>query len=352
MLEYKIGNILTEDVEAIVNTVNCVGVMGRGIALQFKKAFPDNFKAYSAACKREEVKIGNMFVFQMNRSRYPHYVINFPTKRDWRSKSRIEDIEVGMQALVEEIRFRGIRSIALPPLGSGLGGLEWDQVRPVMEDALIDLENVRVVIFEPNQDFDAKSVFRDRKRARMTPGRAALIGLVHRYLESLLDPFVTLLEVHKLMYFMQVAGEQLDLEYKKRHYGPYAIKLRHVLNFMEGRMISGYADGGDEPRKQIELLPRAIDEASAFLRNHEETHARFDRVVDLIKGFESPFGLELLSTVHWVVIHEKVNTVEDVIDRTYAWNPRKKRFSPRQIKIAIDVLSNKGWIDEFSGSYT
>ena len=125
MIEFKTGNILTEDAEALVNTVNCVGFMGRGIALQFKKAFPDNFKSYSSACKRNEVQPGRMFVYATGQLAYPRYIINFPTKRHWRGKSRMEDIDAGLAALAEAIRSHNIQSIAIPPLGSGLGGLDW-----------------------------------------------------------------------------------------------------------------------------------------------------------------------------------------------------------------------------------
>ena len=149
MIEYKTGDILSENVEALVNTVNCVGVMGRGIALQFKKAFPENFKVYAKACKREEVQPGRIFVFEPGQLANPRYIFNFPTKRHWRGKSRIEDIELGLEALVKEIRARGVRSVAIPPLGSGLGGLDWNEVRPRIEKALAGIDDVRLIVFEP-----------------------------------------------------------------------------------------------------------------------------------------------------------------------------------------------------------
>lgn len=345
MIEYKSGDILAEDAEALVNTVNCVGVMGRGIALQFKNAFPENFEAYAAACKHEDVQPGEMFVFETNQLTNPRYIINFPTKRHWRGKSRMEDIDSGLHALAEEIRERNIRSIAIPPLGSGLGGLEWTQVRSRIEEALRGFDDLRIIIFEPTGAPEADKMVRNREVPDMTPGRAALIGLIHRYLSGLLDPFVTLLEIHKLMYFMQNAGEPLRLKYQKGAYGPYAENLRHVLRLVEGHMISGYADGGDAPDKQISLVPGAIEDAKRFLESNAETHARFDNVGDLVDGFESPFGLELLATVHWITDNEPVRSIADVIAHTYAWNERKKQFSPRQITLAVDVLSRKGWIN-------
>ncbi len=348
MIEYKSGDILAEDAEALVNTVNCVGIMGRGIALQFKNAFPDNFKVYADACKREKVQPGRMFVYETGQLTNPRYIINFPTKRHWRGKSRMEDIDSGLKALVQEIRDRNIRSIAIPPIGSGLGGLDWGDVRPRIEEALQGLNDLQVIIFEPKGAPEADMMVHKREVPEMTPGRAALVGLIYRYLGGLLDPYVTLLEVHKLMYFMQIAGEPLRLNYQKAPYGPYANNLRHVLQAIEGHLISGYADGGDAPDKQLELVPGAIQDARTFLGQSTETRARLDKVADLVEGFESPFGLELLATIHWVAKHESASTADEVIARTYAWNDRKKRFSPRQIALAVDVLSRKGWIEHVS----
>ncbi len=345
MIRYKSGNILEADAEALVNTVNCVGVMGRGIALQFKKAFPDNFKAYAAACKREEVLPGKMFITETGQLTNPRYVINFPTKRHWRGKSRMEDIDSGLAALVEEIRTRNIRSIAIPPLGSGLGGLQWHEVRQRIEDALRGFNDVEVIVFEPHGAPEAGRMVHNREVPNMTAGRAALVALMERYLRGLLDPFVTLLEVHKLMYFMQEAGEPLRLQYKQAPYGPYAENLRHVLHAIEGHLISGYADGGDDPDKQLQLVPGAIDDAKAFLESKSRTTINLDRVSDLVEGFETPFGLELLATVHWIVERDKTSSVDQVVEKTYAWNERKKQFSPRQIALAVNVLSAKGWIE-------
>ncbi len=180
---------------------------------------------------------------------------------------------------------------------------------------------------------------------KMTPGRAALVGLMNCYLRGLMDPFVTLLEVHKLMYFMQVAGEPLKLQFVKGPYGPYAENLRHVLNAIEGHLVSGYADSGDAPDKELEPVPGALDDAHAFLESAPETQARFERVSALIEGFESSFGLELLSTVHWIASEEKILDFDDIVNHTYAWSEGKKQFSRRQIRIAFDILSEKGWID-------
>lgn len=344
MIELTEGDILKADVEALVNTVNCVGVMGRGIALQFKKAFPDNFKAYAASCKRNELSPGRVLVHDLCRWVNPRYIINFPTKRHWKGTSRMEDIEAGLEVLVQEVRRLGIHSIAIPPLGCGLGGLEWEEVHPRIERALEVLPDIMVLLYEPKGAPSVEKMVKERRTPNMTVGRASLLGLMHRYLAGVMDPFISLLEIHKLMYFMQEAGEGLKLRYEKATYGPYAQNLRHVLSHIEGHFISGYGDAEDQPDKQIELLPKASARAETFLGNHPETRERFDRVADLIDGFETPFGMELLSTVHWVCTREGVSTLDKVLTQTYAWNERKRMFEEDHIRIAWEVLRDKGWL--------
>lgn len=340
-IELRTGDILKADAEAIVNTVNCVGIMGRGIALQFKKAFPANFRAYALACAEGEVQPGKMFIHDTGAFTNPRYIINFPTKRHWKGKSRIEDVESGLIALANEVRERGIKSIAIPPLGSGLGGLDWNDVRPRIEAALRDLPGVDVLIYEPN---GAPEVVRSRDVPNMTPGRAALVTLMHRYLQGLMDPFVTLIEVQKLMYFMQEAGQPLKLNYVKHHYGPYAPNLSHVLNKIEGHYVAGYQDGGDQPDKELTLVPGAIAEAEAALNIEPQAHENFNRVAALVDGFETPYGLELLATVHWVATREAADTPEKAVTRIHNWNDRKKAFTQRQVAIAFNTLKAKGWL--------
>ena len=343
MIEYTSGDILECEADALVNIVNCVGVMGHGIALQFKNAFPENFGAYAAACKRKAVQPGRMFVYETGQLAPPRFIVNFPSKRHWRGKSRIEDIEAGLSDLVRFIREKGIRSIAIPPLGSGLGGLDWNEVRPHIERALAGLADVQVLVFEPNGASAGGKMSHVREVPKMTAGRAALVEFIQRYLGGLLDPFVTLLEVHKLMYFMQEAGEPLWLKYVKGPYGPYAENLRHVLRAIEGYLIAGYADGGDAPDKPLLLVPGAVDEARGFLDQYAVSRARFERVTKLVEGFESPYGLELLATVHWVMSREDAGHHDSVARQVYEWNVRKQQFTSRQIAIAEERLKSQGW---------
>jgi O-acetyl-ADP-ribose deacetylase (regulator of RNase III) len=317
--------------------------MGRGIALQFKKRYPDNYDNYEVACKRGNVVPGKVFVYETNSLINPNFSINFPTKRHWRSASRMEDIETGLDDLVKVIRELKITSIAIPPLGCGLGGLCWNEVKSRMETAFMNVGDVDIEIFEPSGAPAAENMARNRDIPRMTNGRAALISLIQKYLDGLLDPIVTLLEIHKLMYFLQERGEVLRLQYNKAHYGPFALNLSHVLNAVEGHFLSGYADGGDNPSKQIQIVPGAGRDAATFLEQNPETCARIDSVAKLVDGFETPFGMELLSTVHWVV-KDKTMTICDIIAGTYEWSTAKKKFSERQIEIAVNRLVQEGWI--------
>jgi O-acetyl-ADP-ribose deacetylase (regulator of RNase III) len=344
MIGLKRGDILKQDAEALVNTVNCVGVMGRGVALQFRKAYPENYKAYREACTRKDIQPGRMFVFDLNRLVNPRLIINFPTKRHWKGKSRIEDIQAGLSDLVRVLRQYKVRSVAVPPLGCGLGGLDWRAVRPLIEESLGALPDLHVYLFEPSGAPPAKRMVNRTTMPKMTAGRAALLGLMHRYLGGLMDVSISLLEIHKLMYFLQEAGEPLRLRFAKGTYGPYAENLRHVLNAIEGHFTSGFGAGDDAPDTQIEILGDAARRAEAFLHDHPATQEHFERVSKLIAGFETPFGMELLATVHWVAQRDGAWGVDEAVERSYAWGERKRMFTAEQIRIAWKALAEHGWL--------
>ncbi len=344
MIRFSTGDLFDEDVEALVNAVNCVGVIGRGISLQFKERFPANFRAYASACHRDQVRPEIMFVFKTGQPNNPRYIINFPAKRHWNNESLIADIEAGLDSLADLIRARKITSIAVPPLGSGLGSLNWTEVRPRIERSLGDLKGVEIIVFEPHDQPSRVNAVPAKTTPTMTPGRAALIGLMDRFLRGLFEPYVTLLEIHELMYFMQCVGEQLNLRYVKGPYGPYAENLLQMLNAIDGHFISGYLDGGDDRFRKIEPKSEAVDRAKEVLDGSAITCAHFDKVVDLIEGFETDESLELLSTVHWVLVHEATRPIDKVIRKVHGWDDRKKRFSRGKIQLAADVLKNKGWL--------
>lgn len=349
MIKFTKGNLLQADVEAVVNTVNTVGVMGKGIALQFKKAYPANFTAYKKACDSGEIQPGEVFVFDLQALANPRYIINFPTKRHWRGKSKMEDIDSGLVSLVSEVKRLGIHSVAVPPLGCGLGGLSWSDVYARMETAFQALPEVTWMVYQPTGAPDSKEMPNRTKRPNMTKGRAAVLGLIDRYLVPGFAYSISLLEVQKLVYFLTVAGEHLNqVEFKKHHYGPYADVLRHVLEKMDGHFIQGYGDGQNTPETPIELDKKAAIEAERFLQAHPDTHARFNRVTELIEGFETPLGMELLSTVHWVATHDDKGTAhnpEQAMVKVQAWSPRKAKIMKSvQVRAAWDRLHSLGWI--------
>ena len=341
------GNLLEADVDALVNTVNTVGVMGKGIALQFKNAFPENFEAYRRACKRETVQLGEMFVFETGALGPPHWIINFPTKGHWRARSRLRDIESGLEALRATIREHKIRSIAVPPLGCGSGGLDWADVLPSILTRLDELD-AEVRIYPPGGAPAAAEMVVATKRPVLTPGKAALVAIVDRYTAAALS--TSLIEIQKLMYFLQESGEELRLRYKDHYFGPYADNLRHVLQALEGHHLRGYGDGSNPVAhaESIVVLEGATDEALAVLAENPDIACRMDRVLELVEGYESPFGLELLATVHWVATHARwgpEDAPEGVVARVQDWSPRKRRlFTPEHITAAHERLRRQGWL--------
>lgn len=347
MIKFVSGNILDAKVDALVNTVNTAGVMGKGLALQFKKAFPANYKAYEYAAKEGGIDVGKMFVFEAGGIVLPRYIINFPTKRHWRGASKLEYIEAGLRDLVDVIRDRKIRSVAVPPLGAGLGGLAWRDVRPLIERALGVLEDVDVQVFEPNGAPAPEAMRNANAKPKMTPGRAAVLALMNRYLVPGYDYRLSLLEVQKLAYFLQAAGEPLRLEYQPHLYGPYADNLRHVLHHIEGHYLRGFGDGKNNPETSLELVGDAAVEAEAFIESKADSQERLARVAKLIEGYETPFGMELLSTVHWVATHDTdaTGSPDEAVRAVHAWNSRKATtMKPQQIKAAWQHMHELGWM--------
>lgn len=282
----------------------------------------------------------------------PSYIINFPTKAHWRGKSKIEYIESGLDALVNQVKQLGLQSVSIPALGSGLGGLEWSQVNRVIENRLSKEPDIEWRIFPPQASPNAKQMVNKTQKPRMTIGRAAVLCLIDRYLNNGLDYELSLLEVQKLVYFLTAAGEPLNqVKFVKHHYGPYADVLRHVLNKMDGHFIRGYGDGQNKPETSIELFSDASEQAKAFVADNKDTLKRFEQVSDLVVGFESPYGMELLSTVHWVVTQELSDRQDDtdaIITAVHQWNKRKAQMTPVHICKALEVLRARGWLDRFA----
>ncbi len=343
MIEFRQGNLLEADAEALVNTVNCVGVMGKGIALQFKQAYPENFRRYERECKAGEIRLGQMFVFQTGLLSNPKFIVNFPTKQHWKGKSRLDDIRRGLVDLANVVRANSIVSIAIPPLGCGNGGLDWNDVFPLIQTALAELPQVRVLVYAPQPTPPADEMLVATKRPRLTRARALVILLIARYREH--GYRATKLEVQKLAYFLQVAGEPLKLRYVKDKFGPYADNLNHTLLNMEGHFIRGFGDRSSD--STIYPLPGAVDEANALLVADTEAQGRLERVSQLIEGFEDPYGMELLASLSWIA-KEDMHAAADPAAATellHAWNERKRSiFKPNHIIKAWQRLQQYEWL--------
>jgi O-acetyl-ADP-ribose deacetylase (regulator of RNase III) len=338
------GDLLKQhDVDAIVNTVNCVGIMGKGIALQFKKKWPANFKAYADACKAGLVKPGHLFIYHAGALVTPKYIINFPTKDHWRGSSRIEFIQDGLVDLVKQIQALGITSIAIPPLGCGNGGLEWQKVKPLIEQAFTAIPEVTVYLFEPSGTPPAIDMTVNSPRPKMTPGRAAILKVLDTYRE--LNYGLSKIEVQKLAYFLQEAGQDLRLQFVKHHYGPYADALRHALDKMDGHFIRGLGDGVVE--SEIAPVQDALLEAELYIEQSQKQDLLqyIAKVAELIEGFQSPYGMELLATVHWVATREQASNPAKAIAAIHTWNDRKRHLmKPAHIEVAWQQLVAQGWI--------
>ncbi len=320
MIEPGSGNLLASDAEALVNTVNTVGVMGKGIALQFRNAYPENFKAYAAACKRHEVVPGRMFVHETGvLGGSARFIINFPTKRHWKGKSRLEDIESGLQDLIRVLIEYKIESVAIPPLGCGNGGLDWRVVEPKIRAALAAVPDVRVLLHAPDGAPVNDEMLIATKAPALTGPRAAMIAVLGQYLVP--DYRLTAIEAQKLAYFLQASGFGMKLNYVKHQYGPYADNLNHALQALEGHYLRGYGDRSSQ--MALHLLPGAAERAADHLRTDAAAAAAVGSVAEVVRGYETPYGLELLATTHWAVRDLGTSDVDAVARYVQEWTPRK-----------------------------
>lgn len=348
MITRGTGNLLLADVDALVNTVNTVGVMGKGIALQFKRAYPENFKDYKASCDRGDVTVGRMHVHEVEQAGGPRFIINFPTKRHWRAPSRIEDVASGLVALRDEIVERGIRSIAVPPLGCGNGGLSWHEVEPMIRQTLGTIPGVEVRVYEPSGAPNASSMPNATQAPAMTRERAAFLAALDRYIRSgisrglAFEPRVSLLEAHKVAYLLQKLRLTLGLHFEKGIYGPYSQPLDRAVSAMEGHFVTGFGDGTSGAQAILELNKDSVNEAERFLKQYPEFEKIAAKFEALTEGFEDAFGMELLSTVLFAA-EELVTpppSPESVTACIRAWNHRKERlFTEAHVQTAWQRLS-------------
>ena len=340
-MQYVKGNLLAAPTEALVNTVNTVGVMGKGIALQFKEAFPANYKKYLEACKNQELQPGKLLIVEEQTLEGKKRIVNFPTKTDWRLKSKYEYIEQGLQALVLAIQQHHIKSIAIPPLGCGNGGLDWSKVKSLIEAKLGTLPDVEILVYEPNEEVKALLKKQDAvKKAKLTPARAMLLYAMFYY-ESMGEP-TSLFVANKLAYFLQRLGEtSIKMKFEPLHYGPYAHEVEHMLHHTNGTFLKGLEQKNAKAFEPLELQYDKAKEVSTYLRNELSAQQRqiMKNLVDLIDGFQSALALEVLATVDFIRLKHPGIELAGIVDIIQQWSDRKRLlFKEQYIGIALEHL--------------
>jgi len=340
MITYTQGNLLDAPVEALVNTVNTVGVMGKGIALMFKERFPKNMQAYAQACKQKQVVIGKVFATETEELLGPRWIVNFPTKQHWRAASKMIWVEEGLQDLRRFLIENHVCSVAIPPLGAGNGGLPWLAVKEHIEHALSDLTDINILVYEPTDKY--QNVAKSTGVKKLTPARAMIAELVRRY--WVLGMECSLLEIQKLAWLLQKTighnelEDVLNLRFEANFYGPYAANLPHLLNALDGSYLKAEKRIPDSsPLDVIWFNDQQRDHIDAYLRSEGKTWLpALEQVSELIDGFESPFGMELLSTVDWLLTQENCEpTLIAVKEGLRRW-PAGERWANRKLKLFDD----------------
>jgi O-acetyl-ADP-ribose deacetylase (regulator of RNase III) len=339
MIHYQTGNLLDSKAEALVNTVNTIGVMGKGIALQFKNMFPNNYKLYLNACKNNEVAVGKLLVIEdESLLTGKKIIINFPTKTTWRLPSEYKYIEEGLEELVKLIKNENIQSIAIPPLGSGNGGLDWNKVKEIIEKYLVNVD-CNIQIYEPT--WVIKEVLK-KQRVKLTPARAMLLSVLYEQVRN--GEFVSEFSSEKIAYFLQRFGAKdiFKLDFQPNFYGPYSGKVKHVLYYLNGSYIMGYSSKDKKPFEELGLIGDAEIDVNEFLDQFENKLCKniVEKTKRFLTGFYSPFGLELLSSIDFIMCDKNIHTEDAITHELQNWSNRKKTLfsNSRFIKIAIKNL--------------
>jgi O-acetyl-ADP-ribose deacetylase (regulator of RNase III) len=339
MIKYLTGNILDSRAQALVNTVNTTGIMGKGIALQFKKAYPNNYKSYSVASKNKEVVVGKMFVTtDSNISSGEKYIINFPTKQDWRKPSEYIYIEDGLDDLINVINKNQIKSIAIPPLGAGNGGLKWEKVKKIIEEKLGSL-GIEIFVYEPTSQIVEKL---KKERVKLTDARALLLYVLYDLVKN--GEFVSEFSSEKVSYFLQRFGAKkyFKLQFQPNFYGPYSGKVRYVLNALNGSYIMGYSDMDKKPFEPLTIVADGFSEVKSHIDNKPELAIIARDTTKFLNGFYSDFALELLSSIDFIVSKEKSFDKYIISNKLKEWSDRKQSMfsNPKYIDISVRHLQN------------
>ena len=339
MIKYIIGNILDSSAQALVNTVNTMGVMGKGVALQFKKAYPNNYKAYEKACKNNELQVGKMFItLDSNTTSGERIIINFPTKTNWKKPSEYKFIEDGLENLVEVINNKKIKSIAIPPLGAGNGGLNWEKVKKIIEQKLEDL-NVDIYVYEPTLQIQEHLI---KERVKLTDARALLLYILYDLVKN--GEYVSEFSSEKVCYFLQKFGAKkyFKLEFEPNFYGPYSGKVRFVLNAINGSYVMGYSDMNKKPFEPLTLVSDAYESVKNHVERNNELLEIANKTIVFLRGFYSDFALELLSSIDYISTKEKTLDRQIITRGLEKWSDRKRTLfsNPKYLEVSLKHLQS------------
>lgn len=337
MIKYVTGNVLDSEAEALINTVNTDGIMGKGIALQFKKAFPTNFKLYQQACKDKIIAIGKLFITKdSNITSGTKYIINFPTKQSWRKPSEYSFIESGLDDLLRILQANNIKSIAIPPLGAGNGGLEWEKVKNIIERKLSNLD-IDILVYEPN------AIIKEHlktERIKLTDARALLLYVLYDLVKN--GEYVSEFSSEKICYFLQRLGAKkyFKLSFTPNFYGPYSGKVKYVLNILNGSYIMGYSDMNKKPFEPLTLVADGYDDVKKHIENDAVLFDIANKTTEFLNGFYSDFALELLSSLDFLSLELKTTNINELTQKLESWSDRKRSLfsNPKYIHISINHL--------------
>lgn len=327
MINYTVGNILESNSDAIVNTVNCEGYMGKGIAYQFKIKYPNNNKLYEEACKAGRFKIGSILTFTENEK----LIINFPTKSEWRRKSEYSYITKGLETLVNLLPKLNVKSIAFPPLGCGNGGLEWNKVKTLITEAVEPFESYfDFTLYEPSNKIN--TVTNTKKIPKLNASHVILM-----HLKLGLKKF-NKTRLQKSAFFINVFSDEQYFKFNAHNFGPYT----HTIDILS-RDIKEYQQYYNFTTEQALQSAENTLVSNSLIEKLDKFEEPILKSLSLSNQIESDKELELISTILFILTINKAVKLENFPNEFLSWSEEKaSRFTPSDIESAIDLLKRKG----------
>jgi len=350
MITIKKGNIFESNAQTLVITVNCVGVMGKGLALEFRKRYPDMFKTYESLCKTGKIKLG---IPHFEQRMFPPSIVFFPTKDHWRSVSRLCDIEEGLKYLLNKYKEWGISSISVPPLGCGLGDLEWKIVGPTLYRYLKQMD-IPVELYVPYEASEEEMTIEylegisekiSNTKSKLNPGLIAVVEIVSTIQSTAYHIPIGRTILQKITYFVTMIGLDTGLEYKRASFGPFSPELKkNLTKLVNNSLISERQQGN-----MFKIEPGSTYEAARKLYSDylKENREKIDRVADLFCRLKSTYQAEIATTIHFAfhTMDKDEVTEQEILDEIMKW---KKRHRPpldeKDVAIMIRYLAALGWI--------